>query len=170
MIPTLFADDRRLLQVLDGVDPAVAQALKDELWVIAKAMESEARDRAQAHIRFLGAKSPGSYVQSIKGGVSTRRGTRTTGYVRSGHPLAHLMEGGFNITDMMIVPGTGKNTLAQIGAVMKFAGDAGDVFLKAVHRHATKVPPYPAIYPAFDSLKGDIHAAFEKAAAAPAQR
>jgi hypothetical protein len=169
VIPTLFVDDRRLLQVLDGVEPAVAQALKDELFVIAKAMQAQARERAQAHIRFLGARKPGSYVQSIKGDVSTKRPNRVTGYLRSGHPLAHLMEDGFNITDMTIVPGTGKNTTARIGAIMKFAGDAGEVFVKAVHRHATKVPPYPAIYPTFEAMQNDIRAAFEKAAAAPAK-
>jgi hypothetical protein len=164
MIPTLVIDETHVTQVLDKIGPDVRQALTESLGQIAKSTEADARARAQAHIRFLGVKKPGTYAPSIKGGVADKGGSRITGYVRSAHPLAHLLELGFNITDLMIVPGTGKNTSAQAGDIMKFAGDAGDVFRAVVHRHATTVPPYPAIYPAFEAARPDIMDAFDKAA------
>jgi hypothetical protein len=48
--------------------------------------------------------------------------------------------------------------------VTGFAGDAGEVFRRVIHRHATKVPAYPALRPAFDDRRGEVIAAFAEAA------
>lgn len=156
MIPTFKYDDHRLVEVLDKVGPNAEKLLEQRLAPLATEIASDARSRAQAHIRFLGAKKPGSYVQSIKGGVAHKKPTRVTGYVRSGHPLAHLMEEGFTISDMMIVP--------KSGAVMAFTGDAATVFARHVHRHQTVVPAYPAIFPAFEAKRNEIMATIESVA------
>ena len=164
MIPTVKYDDRRLFEVLYKVGPNAEKLLEQRLAPLAQQMESDARSRASAHIRFLGSKKPGTYVPSIKGGLAHKKPTRVTGYVRSGHPLAHLMELGFKISDLMIVPGTGKGTTSSLGALMAFAGDAGDVIRAAVHRHQTVVPAYPAIFPAFEAKRNEIMATIESVA------
>ena len=157
MTPTLVVSTNRLTQVLDSVGPNVKARLEESLGRLGKEMASDARSRAQAHIRFIGAKKPGSYVASITGGLAKPKSkTRTTGYVRSGHPLAHLMEDGFNITDILIAA---KNA----GEVMAFWGSAGLMFREYVHRHATHVQAYPAIHPAFEARRADVMAAIDQA-------
>lgn len=160
MTPTMFVDGKHATVVIDQVLPDVRRALVAKIGAIATEMASEARGNAAAHIRFLGAKNPGSYLASIQSGVSDK-GQRVTGYVRSGHPLAHLLEEGFTISDMMIN--------ASAADVMAFDGGAGTVFAKHVHRHETKVQAYPAIYPAFEAHQGEIRSSLEEIAHAAGQ-
>lgn len=165
MIPQLFVDDRHLTEVLDKAAPSVKAALEAKLAPIGAAIAADANARTAAHVRFLGVKNPGSLASSFKGGL-TSKGNRITGWARSGHPLAHLMELGFEISDWEIVPGTGKNTASYLGAIMAFGGSAGDVFRQTVHRHATRVAAYPALSPAYEERHDEIMAALEEAAQA----
>ena len=148
-------DDDRAMARIEDVAPKAREALADSLRDLADEIAGDARSRAQSHIRFLGKKAPGSYVQSIHGGVS-EKDKQIVGYVRSSHPLAHLMELGFQITDYMI--------LAKPGGVLADP-DTGTVYGKFVHRHATSVRPYPAILPAFEAARSDIETALEAAVA-----
>ncbi len=152
MIPHLVVNDTHITELLDKVSPTVRELLNRELDDFVEEITSDARARAAAHIRYLGAKNPGTYVASIEGGVADKEQSRLTGYVRSGHPLAHLMEFGFTISDLTIV--------ASAADVMAFEGDAGTVYAKTVHRHTTNVQPYPAILPAFEARKDEIIASF----------
>lgn len=156
----LIVDDKRVSVLLDQIGPGVRESMKADFAPIVQAMESDARARAAAHIHSLG-KNPGKYAASIKGGVSVKNPNRVTGYLRSGSPLAHLMELGFTIKDMIIT--------AVGGSAMKFEGEAGVMFAHAVHRHQTTVKPYPAIFPAFEAQRGAIDAALTKAAATAAK-
>lgn len=131
---------------LEAMGPKARQAIVEVLEPRAEAIAADARARALAHFHSLGLK-PGQYLGSIYGGVSAKE-TRVTAFVRSSSPLAHLLEWGFTITDLMI--------FAKADGIMAFDGGAGTVFAKAVHRHATEVQPYPAIYPAFEDAKSDI--------------
>jgi hypothetical protein len=156
MIPTLVVDEKRLTQVLDGMAPAVRERLIETLEPIAAEIQADAKARAEEHIRYLGSKNPGSYVESIQHGVAAKRERKVTGYVRSGHPLAHLLEDGFTIKDMMIQ--------SADGGVMAFQDELGMHFARDVHRHETKVKAYPAIRPAFEARRDDILAALEAVA------
>ena len=169
MTPRLFINDEHITRVLDAVAPAIRAKLIDALTPIAEDIAADAKAAAEAHIRFLGAKNPGSYVESIKAGVSTRDAQRVIGYVRSGHHLAHLLEDGFTISDLTIVPGTGKAGLSHLGAIMAFDGDAGMQFAREIHRHETKVHAFPAINPAFAARRGEILAAMERVASEAGQ-
>jgi hypothetical protein len=150
---TATVDDSDVIAHIERLVPSMHDALVAYLGNIAREIETDAQARARGHIRFLGAKNQGSYVSSITSGVSDRE-DRVTGYVRSGHPLAHLLEFGFTISDMTIY--------ASAADVMAFDGGAGTVFAKHVHRHATKVQPYPAIHPAFEDHKAEILDALER--------
>lgn len=143
----LKIDTTRITARLEAMGPNVHQALVRALDPLAQSIAGTARDNASAHIRFLG-KNPGKYLSSIYGGVSDKD-KRVTGYVRSGNPLAHLLESGFTISDIVIDPGD----------IMTFEGDAGQVFARVVHRHETQVKPYPALTPAFEAHAGEIEGA-----------
>jgi hypothetical protein len=157
VIPRLEVTDNRLLQLLDGVAPGVQDKLRERLAAIGAEVAADANMRTAAHIRSWGAKDPGTLATSFRGGLAKAKSeSRVTGYARSSHPLAHLMEYGFTIKDMMIT--------ASAATVMAFAGDAGEVFRRVIHRHATKVPAYPALRPAFDDRRGEVIAAFAEAA------
>ena len=149
----LRVDDDRATARLENVAPTARASLVESMRDLADEIAGDARSRAQSHIRFLGLKAPGSYVESIHGGVS-EKDKQIVGYVRSGHPLAHLMELGFQITDYMI--------LAKPGGVLADP-DTGTVFGRFVHRHATKVQPYAAILPAFEAARDDIESALQSA-------
>ena len=137
-----------LTQRLESIGPKVRVALKGVLGPLAKAIEGDAKARASAHIHFIGLKKPGSYLESIKGGVADK-GPKVTGYVRSGHPLAHLLEFGANTPAHEILP--------SASSVLAFLmPGAATVFAKAVKHPGAVIPPYPAIYPAFDARKGQI--------------
>jgi len=139
---------------LAAIGPNVHRLLLEELKPLAAEILDDARSRAIAHFHSVGA-DPGLYLQGFAGGVSDK-GTRVTGYVRNPSPLAHLLEDGFTIKDMMIE--------VKSGAVMAFEGDVATVFAREVHRHETRVQPYPALQPAFDARRGDIAAALQRVA------
>lgn len=161
MIPALFISDAHITRVLDAVAPSLRAKLIDALTPIADEIAADAKAAAAAHIRFLGAKNPGSYVESIKAGVSIRDAQRVIGYVRSGHHLAHLLEDGFTIKEMMIAAGD--------GGIMAFEGELGMQFARQVHRPETKVPAYPAINPAFEARRGEILATMDRVASEAGQ-
>jgi hypothetical protein len=141
--------------LLEGVGEKVIDRFAEELRPIEQAMLDDARARAAAHFHSVGAK-PGLYLGGFGGGVTVKHGS-AIGWMGNSNPLAHLFEAGFTISDLMIY--------AKNAEVMKFAaGAVGDLYRKAVHRHATAVQPYPAILPAFEAKKGDIEAAAEQAA------
>ena len=156
-------DADRAMARLENVAPKARAALASSMRDLADEIAGDARARAQSHIRFLGKKAAGSYVQSIHGGVS-EKDKQIVGYVRSGHPLAHLMDLGFQITDWLIVPGTGKYMPGRPGAIMADA-EADTIYGKFVHRHATKVQPYAAILPAFEAARSEIETALQAAVA-----
>ncbi len=147
-------EEKSVVERLEKLPRNVRDALFAALYPEALAIQGDARQRAAAHIRFFGPKDPGSYVASIYGGVSSsKKEAKVLGYVRSSHPLAHLMELGFTIKDMMIGP--------KAGEIMAFAGDAGQVYTRYVHRHETKVRPYPAIYAAFQDARNRVQQKIE---------
>jgi hypothetical protein len=146
---------------LDGIGPKARQALKDALTPIAPAMEADARKIALDHIHSIGdpAKA-GRYLASIRAGVSDK-GYSIVGWLRTPSPLGHLLELGFTISDWVIVPGTGKYPRSGLDGVMAFEVGGVSKVVKSVHRHATKVSPYPAIGPAFTAHRAEILAALD---------
>ena len=138
---------------LDRIGPDVRAALERALAPIAHGMAADAKANAESHIRFLGVK-PGAYLASIFGGVSSKE-DRVVGYVRSGSPLAHLLEYGAQTPAHVIEASTKE--------VMAFDGGAGKVFARVVHHPGATIPAYPAIGPAFDARKGEIERALETA-------
>jgi hypothetical protein len=139
---------------IEGAPQKVVDNFAALLKPIEEAMLADARGRALAHFHSVGAK-PGLYIGAFDGGVKVEHGS-VIGWMGNSNQLAHLLENGFTISDLMIY--------AKNAEVMKFAGGGvGDLYRKAVHRHATTVQPYPAIKPAFDAAKGDIQAAAEQA-------
>ena len=159
---TVEVSDHDIVAHFDAIGPNAQQALRKALTPLAGEIASDARGLAEAHIHSLGKKAPGSYLTSIYGGVSEQDGS-VLGFVRSSHPLAHLLELGFTISDWEIVPGTGRGTTSYIGAIMAFGGDAATVFRQHVHRHQMQVRPYPAITPAFEARSGEVLDAIEGA-------
>ena len=145
-------DDDRAMARIENVAPNARRALAESLRDLADAIAGDARGRASAHIRYLGAKAPGSYVASIQGGVS-EKDRKIVGYVRSGHPLAHLMELGAGPHDI----------LPKAAQVLAFAGPAGVVFAR--HVHSPGMRPFPAILPAFEAARDEIGAALQAAVA-----
>ena len=141
---------------MDAMTQDVRATLKSSLGSLAKEIAAEARAVAAAHIRLLSKEKPGTYLPSIYGGVSGRVPTRTTGYVRSGHPLAHLLEYGFTYKDQIILPNVKK--------ALAFEGAAGKVITRRVHREELRVQAYPAIRPAFLAAESEIRATMEAAA------
>ena len=137
---------------LDEIGPDLRGALETRLRPIADAMAQDARARAQAHIRFFGTK-PGAYVKSIKGGLASKE-KRVLGYVRSGSPLAHLLEDGANTPPHVIG--------AAVKEALKFNGSAGVVFARRVNHPGANIPAYPAIRPAFEAKTGEIRRALEE--------
>lgn len=142
----LQIDESRLVARLDKIGPDVRQALVQALGPLAGQIAADARGLAAAHIRFQG-KKPGAYLASIYGGV-TDKSYVVAGFVRSGNPLAHLLEGGASIPPHEILP--------SAADVLAFEGDAGMVFAKVVHSPGAIVPPYPAIEPAFVNARDEI--------------
>jgi hypothetical protein len=145
-------DDARLTARLDKIAPDVRAALKAALAPAAESLAGEARALAAAHIRYLG-KKPGQYLASIYGGLFDK-GDRIGGFVRSGDPLAHLLEDGASLPARDIFPSAAR--------VLAFDGDAGQVFARVVHFPGATVPPYPAIAPAFESAEGALRDLIER--------
>jgi hypothetical protein len=160
---TVKLTNDRAFTIFDGVGDDVMSAFAKGLRDIESRILSDARANAVSHFHSAGV-DPGGYLKAFQGGVKEKKGS-VVGYVRNAHPIAHLLEYGFTISDLMIVPGTGKNTKAQVGDLMKFAGSAGDVFRRTVPRPETAVRAFPALGPAFEAHRGEIIAAAEDAAA-----
>ena len=77
------------------------------------------------------------------------------GWLRSGDPLAHLLEEGFTISAMLI----------ESAKVMAFEwAGVGEVFAHEVHRPATDVRAYPSILPSFEAREAEIEAALLRVA------
>lgn len=148
-----FVSDDQIAVQLSRIGPDVRAALERALAPIAQGMAADAKANAEAHIRFLGVK-PGAYVASIFGGVSSKA-ERVVGYVRSGSPLAHLLEYGAQTPAHVIE--------SSVAEAMAFEGGAGRVFARVVHHPGATIPAYPAIGPAFDARKGEIERALETA-------
>ena len=148
----LEIDEKNAIATYEGAPKRVKDALLKALKPLADNMASDAMDRALAHIRFQG-KKPGQYLASIYGGVSDNNG-RVIGYVRSGNPLAHLLELGATTPAHDIMP--------KAADVLAFDGDAGTVFAKIVHSPGAVIPPYPAIKPAFDNALSTIETTIEQ--------
>jgi hypothetical protein len=137
---------------LEGVAPKVVEQFAKNLEVVEEAMLADAKSIALDHFHSVG-KKPGLYLAAFQGGVKTQASS-VTGYVRNANNLAHLLEYGFTISDLMI----------ESAGVMKFAlGGVGDLYRRAVHRHATVVQAYPAITPAFEAHKAEVLDAAQKA-------
>jgi hypothetical protein len=141
----------RILERLDSLGPDLRAALAEEFTPIAVGMTRAARGAAQAHIRYLGTK-PGAYLASIQGGVASKE-SKVVGYVRSGSPLAHLMEGG-----------VGPHRIAAKNArALSWMGASGRVFAKLVNDPGAAA--FPALAPAFDDARADIDQAIARATA-----
>ena len=139
----------------DSFPEKLRQRLKSSLKAEALAIASDARARAAAHIHLYG-KKPGAYLGSIYGGA-TADAKKVMGWVRSGSPLAHLMEGGANRPAHEEYP--------KAGDVLAFYPDAAAVFARHVSIPANRMSPFPAIVPAFEAAKGDIDGAMRDALA-----
>ena len=147
-------DDRALMAKLDGALPAAADAIEKALKPVARAMATAAQSSALAHIRYEGTK-PGQYLASIYGGTFKSPGV-VGGYVRSGNPLAHLLEFGAHPPPHEILP--------SAADVLAFLDGFYQVFAKSVHSPGATIPAYPALRPAFEGAEGDIRSAIEQAA------
>ena len=145
--------DTQIAAQLEKLGAGLRQALEEKLKPLAAHIASDAQDRAAAHIRFLGAK-PGAYVASIKGGVASKD-ARVVGWVRSAHPLAHILEYGAHTPPHEIK--------ASVAKMLHFTGSAGEVFARIVHNPGADIPAYPAITPAFAAAADDVRAAINAA-------
>lgn len=135
---------------LDGLAGQVRERFVASVKEIEKAILAEARANAVAHFHSVG-KKPGVYLASFSGGVKETGGS-VIGWVRNGARLAHLMEDGFTISDLMIHAEGGLMELFEADTVLV-------LYRREVHRHATPVQAYPAIGPAFEVHKPEIEAA-----------
>jgi hypothetical protein len=127
----LRIDDSHLTARLEEMGPKARQAVKTASSALAQQTAADARAFAAAHIRFLG-KKPGLYLASIYGGVADKEKS-IIGFVRSGNPLAHLLE---------------------YGTVERF---------KKSGASTGAAPPYPAIAPAFVANRDRIEQAIIEA-------
>ncbi len=144
----------KLTAELEGASKRVLDRFAEKLRPIAARMLDEARARATAHIHSVGAR-PGAYLAGFNAGVK-QDATSVTGWLANSNGLAHLFEYGFTISDLMI---------RARGGAMKFQeGGVGALYRKAIHRHATAVPAYPAILPTFEAHKAQIEQAAREAA------
>ena len=148
----IIEDNGKIAAQLERLGPDLRQALEEKLKPLASRIASDARSSAEAHIRFLGAK-PGTYLASIKGGVASKE-SRVVGYVRSGHPLAHLLEYGAKTPPHEIK--------ASVAKMLHFTGSAGEVFARIVNHPGADIPAYPAITPAFAAAAEEARATIEE--------
>ena len=131
---------------LGNIGPSAKQALERVLRPLTQELHSDVLERAAAHIHTVG-KKPGAYLASIQMGQYDK-GKRMGGYVRSGSPLAHLLEGGAKPPSHTIT--------ASAASVLAFSGDAGIVFRRAVQHPGATIPPYPAFGPAMEGRRTEI--------------
>ena len=126
----LEIDEKNAIAKYEGAPKRVKDALLKALKPLADNMASDAMDRARDN------------------------NGRVIGYVRSGNPLAHLLELGATTPAHDIMP--------KAADVLAFDGDAGTVFAKIVHSPGAVIPPYPAIKPAFDNALSTIETTIEQ--------
>ena len=139
-----------LFAKLEGMSGKVRERFAASMKRTEESILSQARSNAVAHFHSVGNK-PGVYLSAFSGGVKETPGS-ITGWVRNGARLAHLMENGFTISDLMIQ--------ADSGAMAFFeANSAAEPYRRNVHRHATDVQAFPAIGPAFEAHRAEIEAA-----------
>jgi hypothetical protein len=131
---------------LGNIGPSARQALLNVVRPLSRDMADDVRGRAAAHIHTVG-KKPGAYLASIQQGVYDK-GKRLGGFVRSGSPLAHLLEYGAHPPPHEIQ--------AKAADVLRFNGSAGDVFRRAVQHPGATIPPYPAFGPAVAAHRDQI--------------
>lgn len=137
-------DTTRLTARLDKMTPDVRAALKSALGPLAQELASNARGAAAAHIHYLG-KKPGQYLASIYGGVSDKTEDRVVGFVRSGVPLAHLLE-----------HGTAERYKESLRTVREVLGQLHSGYTGAM-------PAYPAIEPVLSGAEDKVRDALESA-------
>ena len=134
---------------LGRIAPSAREALDRILRPKTRELYEDVLGRAQSHIHTVG-KKPGEYLASIRMGFYDKE-KRIGGYVRSGSPLAHLLEGGANPPPHEIKP--------SAADVLAFPGpSAGTVFAMAVQHPGAKIPPYPAFKPAMEAHAAEIRA------------
>jgi hypothetical protein len=149
---TVTVEDRATDR-LGKIGPTTHEALDRALRSLTPELHADVVGRAAAHIHTVG-KKPGAYLASIAMGYYDK-GQRMGGFVRSGHPLAHLLEGGAKPPAHAIA--------ASAASVLAFQGSAGMVFRQAVQHPGATIPPYPAFGPAIDAHRTEIEARLKEA-------
>jgi hypothetical protein len=146
-------NDASAFAALDGADDRVMDRFAELLRPVEQAMLDDARSRAIAHFHSVG-KKPGLYLGAFAAGVS-RKDSGVVGWLRNANNLAHLLEYGFTISDLVI----------EASGAMRFdVAGVGELYRREVHRHATPVQAYPAIHPALAARADEVLAAAEQAA------
>jgi hypothetical protein len=131
---------------LGHIGPDARQALLSVLRPLTQEMYADVLERAGDHIHTVGTK-PGAYLASIYMGQYDK-GDRIGGFVRSGHPLAHLLESGAHPPPHEID--------AKTAMALAFPGDAGTIFRRSVQHPGATIPPYPAFGPAMEAHRTEI--------------
>ena len=138
---------------LGKIGPTAHDALERAIRGLTPELYADVVSRAAGHIHIVGTK-PGAYLASIAMGYYDK-GKRMGGFVRSGSPLAHLLEAGANPPPHEIA--------ASAAGVLAFQGDAGTVFRRAVQHPGAHIPPYPAFGPAIEAHRAEIEARLREA-------
>ena len=133
---------------LGKIGPTAHDALERAIRSLTPELYADVLARAADHIHTIGTK-PGAYLASIAMGYYDK-GKRMGGFVRSGSPLAHLLEAGANPPAHAIA--------ASAASVLAFQGDAGTIFRQAVQHPGARIPPYPAFGPAIEAHSSEIEA------------
>jgi hypothetical protein len=131
---------------LGNIGPTAREAIDRVRRSMTPEMYQDVLGRALEHIHTQGPK-PGLYAASIQFGYIDK-GKRMGGFVRSGSPLAHLLESGAKPPPHTIT--------ASATNVLAFSGDAGTVFRRAVQHPGATIPPYPAFGPAMEAHRTEI--------------
>jgi len=131
---------------LGNISASARQAIDRVTRSITPAIYQDVLGRALEHIHTQGPK-PGLYAASIQFGYYDKD-RRLGGFVRSGSPLAHLLEHGAKPPAHAIV--------AKAGDALMFTGSAGEVFRRAVQHPGAVIPPYPAFEPALEEHRTEI--------------
>lgn len=139
---SVTVNDSRITARLATFPARVRARLKSEIKPLADKLADEIRARSAAHIHTFG-KKPGFYLATIHGGVADT-GTEVVGYVRSGSPLAHLLEAGTKAH--AIFP--------KKASVLAFEVGGKSIFARSVQTPGTK--PYPTFKPVLADRREEI--------------
>ena len=149
---TVNVDSSSAFAKLDSLTGEVRERFAASIKQIEETILAEARINAVGHFHSFG-KKPGRYLEAFRGGVK-QTDSAVIGWVGNPSPLAHLLENGFTISDLMI----------SANSVMKFElVGVAELYRRQIHRHATPVQAYPALRPAFDAHKGEVETAARRA-------